>query len=617
MADVKKQPTPMKGGVRGFEKPKHFKKSMGKLLGSLKAMKFAVIFALMFACLGTVLSIVGPKIMKFMQGPIEKYLAAKEQGINIGIDMNVVAHFGVILIIVYVASFLFSSLQSVIMSSVTAKVTKNFRTQISEKINRLPLSYFDRNSYGDLLSRVTNDIDTIGMTLNNSLSNLISCITKLIGVPIMMLTISLPLTAIAIGSVPVTIVLVLIIVKISQKFFVKQQKNLGVLNGQIEEIYSAHNIVKTFNGQERANTNFMPVNKQLYSSGYKSQFFSGMMMPITKFVGNIVYLLICVVGAIIAIKSSNPGFVIDIVIFLTYERLFSQPIQQIANISSNLQSAAAATERVYEFLEEPEQELENEKSAVIKKIKGHVVFDNVSFGYTQDKEVIHGLSFEAKPGQKIAIVGPTGAGKTTLVNLLMRFYEINSGSICVDGVDTKLMKREYVRSLFGMVLQDTWLFNGSIRNNLRFGNMGSSDEYVEQCAKKCNIDHIIRTLPGGYEMIVDEKSSLSQGEKQLLTITRAMVQNAPMLILDEATSSVDTRTEELIQDAMDKLMKNRTSFVIAHRLSTIKNADLILVMDKGNVIEQGNHDELMEKNGFYAKLYNSQFSKKYKSEESD
>ena len=612
MANIRKNGPSMNGGrMKIHEKPKSFKKSLGKLMITLKPMFVLVIISLLFACFGTILSVIGPRIMLKMQEPLQEYILDT----SIGIDLQRISYFGIILVIVYVLSFLFSGFQSYIMSSVTAKVTKGFRTQISEKINRLPLSYFDKNSYGDLLSRVTNDVDTIGMTLNNSLSNLISCITKLIGVPIMMLTISLPLTGIAIGSVPFTLLLVLLVVKFSQKFFKKQQSTLGELNGQIEEIYSAHNIVRTFNGQDKADKSFVVVNQQLYNCGHKAQFFSGLMMPVMSFMGNLVYLIVCVVGAIIAINNSNPTFAFDIVIFLMYVKLFNQPLQQIANILNNLQSAVAAAERVYEFLEEPEQTNEDNKDIKINNIVGNVVFENVVFGYNEDNEIIHGLSFEAKKGQKVAIVGPTGAGKTTLVNLLMRFYDINSGKITIDGVNINDMNRSYVRSLFGMVLQDTWLFNGSIKNNLRFGNVSASDDEVINCAKKCNIDHIIRTLPGGYDMWIDEKSNLSQGERQLLTIARAMVQNAPMLILDEATSSVDTRTEQLIQDAMDKLMENRTSFVIAHRLSTIKNADLILVMKDGNVIEQGNH--LMEKNGFYAKLYNSQFSKKYKDEELD
>lgn len=600
-------PVTRNGKMRAHEKPKDMKASLKKLMTTLKPMLTLIIISLLFACIGTILSVIGPKLMLKMQEPLDVYILNPD----LGIDLKTISKFGIILVVVYVCSFLFSSFQSFIMAKVTANVTQKFRTQISEKINRLPLSYFDKNSYGNLLSRVTNDVDTIGMTLNNSLSNLITCITKLIAVPILMLTISLPLTGISIASVPITLFLVLIVVKFSQKYFKKQQSSLGEINGQIEEIYSAHNIVRTFNGQAKADKNFSKVNKELFSCGHKAQFVSGLMMPIMSFMGNIVYLIVCVVGAVIAINTNNPTFALDIVVFLMYVKLFNQPLQQIANVTSTLQSAVAAAERVYEFLDEPEQEAEPEEKLKIQNIKGDVKFENVVFGYSDDVEIIHGLSFVAKKGQKIAIVGPTGAGKTTLVNLLMRFYEIKSGKITIDGIDIKDMSREYVRSLFGMVLQDAWLFNGSIMNNLRFGNVGATDEEVIECAKKCNIDHLIKTLPNGYDMVVDEKSSLSQGEKQLLTIARAMVQNAPMLILDEATSSVDTRTEQLIQDAMDKLMKDRTSFVIAHRLSTIKNADLILVMNNGNVIEQGNHDELMKLNGFYSKLYNSQFTKKY------
>jgi len=616
MADIKNNKPPVNRGPRNrgpviVEKPKDFKKSLKQLFSYTKPMMFSIVVSLLFAALGTVLSIIGPKMILKMQDPLKVHIANP----SIPIDMVAISKYGIILAIIYFSSFLFSSFQSFIMSGVTAKISKKFRTDISKKINRLPLSYFDRNTYGDLLSRVTNDVDTIGYTLNSSLSSLISSIAMIIGVPIMMFTISAPLAGITIASVPITIGLTLLVVKFSQKYFIRQQKSLGEINGQIEEIYSAHNIVRTFNGQEKANDNFTKVNSDLYKTAYKSQFLSGLMNPAMRFVGNLVYLVVCVVGSIIAVNNSNPSFVLDITIFLVYAKLFNQPLQQISNITNTLQSAVAASERVFEFLEESEQEAELDNKLTISDVKGVVEFKDVVFGYTKDKEIIHGLSFKAEQGQKIAIVGPTGAGKTTLVNLLMRFYEIDSGCIYIDGINTKDMKREYVRSLFGMVLQDSWLFDGTIKDNLRFGRPNATDEEIVECAKNANIDHVIRTFPGGYDMVIDEKSNLSQGERQLLTIARAMVQNSPMLILDEATSSVDTRTEQLIQEAMDKLMENRTSFVIAHRLSTIKNADLILVMDNGNVIEKGTHNELMEKKGFYAKLYNSQFTKKVKVEE--
>ena len=614
--NTNKNRPPMRGGhgrMMIAEKPKDFKKSTKQLFAYIKKMWLPIVIALLFAAFGTLLSIIAPKVLLKMQEPLEAHIYNPA----IPIDMEMVSKFGIILAIITLLSFILSSFQSYIMAGVTAKISKKFRSDITKKINRLPLGYFDKNTYGDILSRVTNDVDTISHTLNNSLSNLITSVTLIIGIPILMFTISVPLTGIALASIPLTLLLTMLVVKFSQKYFIRQQKSLGELNGQIEEIYSAHNIVRTFNGQEKANKNFESVNKDLYNSAYKSHFISGLMMPAMSFVGNLVYLVICVVGAVIAVDSGNPAFVLDITVFLIYVKRLNQPLQQIANISNTLQSAVAAAERVFEFLSEPEQETESDKQITIPNIQGNVEFKNVVFGYTKDKEIIHGLSFAAKKGQKIAIVGPTGAGKTTLVNLLMRFYEIDSGEILIDGVNSKDMKREYVRSLFGMVLQDSWLFDGTIKENLKFGRPEASDIEVIECAKKSNIDHIICTLPNGYDMVIDEKSNLSQGEKQLLTIARAMVQNAPMLILDEATSSVDTRTEQLIQEAMDKLMQGRTSFVIAHRLSTIKNADLILVMDNGNVIEQGNHDSLMEQNGFYAKLYNSQFSKKVKVEDKE
>ena len=615
MAETRNNRPPMqhgpRGGIRMIEKPKDFKKSIKQLFLYVKSMWLQIILSLLFAAAGTVLSIIGPKMLLNMQEPLKAYIANP----SVPIDFETISKFGLILAIIYLLSFLFSSFQSFIMSGVTARISKKFRSDITKKINRLPLRYFDKNTYGDVLSRVTNDVDTISHTLNGSLSTLITSIAMIIGVPIMMFTISAPLAGISLISVPVTLLLTGLVVKLSQKYFIKQQKSLGEINGQIEEIYSAHNIVRTFNGQDKANKNFETVNAELYKTGYKAQFLSGLMMPAMRFVGNLVYLVICIVGAMIAIDSANPAFVLDITVFLIYVKLFNQPLQQIGNVANTLQSAAAAAERVFEFLEEEEQENEEQKSETIKNIQGVVEFKDVVFGYTKEKEIIHGLSFKAERGQKIAIVGPTGAGKTTLVNLLMRFYEIDSGEILIDGINTKEMKRGDVRSLFGMVLQDSWLFDGTIKDNLKFGRPEATDEEVIECSKKSNIDHVIRTLPGGYEMRLDEKSNLSQGERQLLTIARAMVQNSPMLILDEATSSVDTRTEQLIQDAMDKLMEGRTSFVIAHRLSTIKNADLILVMDSGNVIEQGNHDELMKKNGFYAKLYNSQFTKKVEVED--
>ena len=491
------------------------------------------------------------------------------------------------------------------MSGVTAKITQRYRTLISEKINKLPLKYFDNSSYGDILSRVTNDVSTIGQTLNESISNVITCVTMFVGSLVMMFVNSWQLTLITLCALPISMGLVLILVKFSQKYFVKQQKSLGELNGIVEENYSAHNIVKTFNAEQKAQNDFEKVNKGLKTSAFMSQFISGTMYPTMNFINNLAYTIVCVVGGIMAI--SDPLFAVTVVAFVEYMRIFNQQISQISQISSTLQSGAAATERVIEFLSEEEQPIETGDKVTLENVNGLVEFKNVSFGYTKDKQIIKNFSAKILPGQKVAIVGPTGAGKTTLVNLLMRFYEIDSGEITIDGVSTKDMSREYVRSLFGMVLQDTWIFDGTIRENVSFGTKGLTNEQIEHACSFAHIDHFIRSLPGGYDMVLDETANISQGQRQLLTIARAMVNNAPMLILDEATSSVDTRTEQQIQKAMDTLTKGRTSFVIAHRLSTIKNADQILVMKDWNIVEQGTHQELLAKGGVYADLYNSQF----------
>jgi ATP-binding cassette subfamily B protein len=488
---------------------------------------------------------------------------------------------------------------------VTARISKKMRTQIADKINVLPLKYFDRNSYGDVLSRVTNDVDTIGQTLNQSLSSMITSVTMVIGVIIMMFTISWELTLVNLVSLPLSIILLTLIVKASQKFFKRQQEALGAMDGHIEEIYSAHNIVKVFNGDKKALKQFDEINDKLYKSAYQSQFLSGLMIPVMTFIGNLNYVFICVIGGSMALE--DPVFIASIVAFITYVRQFNQPLSQIATITNTLQSTAAAAERVFEFLNEPEQEKEDDKYITLGHVEGNVEFKDVSFGY-DEAEIIHDFNCKVTSGQKIAIVGPTGAGKTTLVNLLMRFYEIKEGSITIDGVSTKDMKREYVRSLFGMVLQDTWMFEGTIRENLKFGRPDATDEEMIEACQTANIDHFIKALPNSYSMVLAEDSNISQGQRQLLSIARAMLQNAPMLILDEATSSVDTRTEMLIQEAMDRLMQGRTSFVIAHRLSTIKNADMILVINNGRIVEMGKHDELMAQNGFYNELYNSQFS---------
>ncbi len=586
-------------GIHSGAKAKNFKKSVKALISSLKGHYFIILLALAFAVASTTFNIVAPNIIKEMGEVI--FI-----GVNFGIDFGKITYYGVVLIIIYATSAVFNYVQGIIMAKITAKVTQKYRSDIIAKVNKLPLKYFDNNSFGDTLSRITNDVDTLGHSLSNSLSSTISSVTMLIGSIIMMLINSPLLTLIVLGMMPVSSGLILLIVKLSQKYFVKQQQELGNINGQIEETYSNHTVVSAFSGQEKALKKFEKTNNELFKSGYKSQLLSGLMHPVMGFVGNLTYVAICIVGAYIAIKNNNPLFAVTIVTFITYMRTFNNQISNIANISGMLQSTAAASERIFEFLEEEEQTLEN-KPKMLNKIIGNVEFKNVNFGYNENKTIIKNFSASIKSGQKVAIVGPTGAGKTTIVNLLMRFYEINSGDILIDGVSIKDMSREEVRSLFGMVLQDTWLFEGTIRDNISYGTKGLTKEEIENACCFAHIDHFIRSLPNGYDMIIDEKANISQGQKQLLTIARAMVQNAPMLILDEATSSVDTRTEILIQKAMDKLTKNRTSFVIAHRLSTIKNADLILVLSNGNIVEQGTHEDLLSKNGYYAELYNSQF----------
>ena len=583
---------------KSAEKAKDFKKSLKRLTLSLKPQYVSIIFGLLFAIFGTVLTIALPNVMKLIS---EEIFTAVQ--LNISIDLQRVMTVAIYLIAMCILSALFTYLQGIIMAKISAKVTKDMRTQISEKINRLPLKYFDSQTYGDILSRVTNDVDTVGQALNQNLSSIVTCVTMVIGALIMMFVNSWELTLITLASTPISIILVLLIVKFSQKYFTRQQNSLGKINGIIEENYSAHNIVKTFNYEEKAQNDFEKVNKVLYTSGFKSQFFSGILYPVMNFITNIVYVLVCVVGGIISIQT--PIFAISIVAFIEYMRIFNQQIGSLAQISGTVQSAVAASERVFEFLDEEEQADESEKTGYIKNVKGLVEFKNVCFGYEEGKEIIHNFSAKILPGQKVAIVGPTGAGKTTMVNLLMRFYDINSGDITIDGVSIYDMKRSTVRALFGMVLQDTWIFDGTIRENISYGSKDKSNKEIEDACSFAHIDHFIRSLPGGYDMMLDETANISQGQRQLLTIARAMVNNAPMLILDEATSSVDTRTEIQIQKAMDKLMEGRTSFVIAHRLSTIQNSDQILVMKDGNIVEQGTHDELLKKDGFYAELYRS------------
>ena len=602
---------PGAGAAMSDSKPKEFKKSIAKLGKYLKAYWIGIIVALVFAVLGTVLSIFAPKILQLIGNEIVEALGA-----DVPIDMARVGAIAVWLIVLYVASALFNFIQSIVMSVISVNISRRMRNDLSDKINKLPLSYFDRQSFGDILSRVTNDVDLIGQTLNQSLSQLVSSFTLIVGIIIMMFTISWQLTLVELVSVPVSFLLVMIIVKISQKHFRRQQNALGDINGIVEEIYSSHNVVKVFNGQEKAEREFEEINKVMASSALKGQFLSGMMMPVMNTVANISYVLVCLVGGMMAIKNNDVLFITSIVAFISYVRSFNQPIEQIATVTNTLQSTAAASERVFDFLEQPEQAPDTGNKS-IPEFKGNVEFRHVNFGYTPEKQIIFDFNCKVEAGQKIAIVGPTGAGKTTLVNLLMRFYETDSGEILIDGVSTKDMTREYVRGLFGMVLQDSWLFEGTIRENICYGNEDTSEETMIEACKAANVHHFIMSLPGGYNMVLNEEANISQGQRQLLTIARAMVDNAPMLILDEATSSVDTRTEQNIQEAMDRLMKGRTSFVIAHRLSTIKNADLILVMKNGNIIEQGNHEQLMAQGGFYSELYNSQFSKHGAAEEED
>ena len=587
-----------------YAKSKDFKKAMRFLFKGLKAYRVAVAISLFLAAAGTVISIMGPYILNYMM----------EEVLRIPMNFDQITKYGIMLAAMYAFAFGFNYLQNFIMAKVAAKISQRYRSDITKKINQLPLSYFDHNTYGDLLSRMTNDVDLIGQTLNNSLPNLITSATMIIGIPIMMFTISWELTLFSLIEIPLALGLISIIVKFSQKYFIKQQDFLGQINGHIEEIYSAHNVVKAFNGEEKAINEFDQINRKLKYTARKSQFLSALMMPSINFIGNLVYAGICIFGAWLAIKDNDLLFVTSIITFTTYIKLFNQPISQLGTIFSSLQSSAAASERVMEFLSEPNQPNDVDNKT-ISKIKGKVEFKNVSFGYDKDKTIIHNFSFTEMKEKKIAIVGPTGAGKTTLVNLLMRFYEIDSGEILVDGVNIHDMTRSYARNLFGMVLQDTWLFEGTIRDNLKFGNPNATDKEMIEACKMANVHHFITTLPGNYDMVLKEDSLVSQGQKQLLTIARAMIQNSPMLILDEATSSVDTRTEVLIQSAMDRLTKGRTSFVIAHRLSTIRNADQIIVMANGEVVEHGKHDELLAKGGFYASLYASQFDENQQAKE--
>ena len=602
---TKKTSAPQRGGFRGGpvahgEKAQNFSKTWGKLLKYIKKYLPAMIVALICAFIGTLFTIIGPSQLQRITDLIT-------EGIQTGIDVDAVVKIAVILAILYGAGAIFSYVQGYIMATITQTISKRLRKDISKKINKLPLKYFDNNSYGDILSRVTNDVDTIGQTMNQSLGTLVSAVTMFIGTLVIMLFTNFFMTLGAVVATIIGFLLLILIMSKSQKYFTKQQQELGEINGHVEEIYSGHDVVKAYNGEKQAKEKFEDINKRLQTNVWKSQFLSGIMMPLMGFVGNFGYVAVCVIGAILVLNGSISFGVI--VAFMIYVRLFTQPLNQIAQAAQNLQSTAAASERVFEFLGEEELSDESEKTTQLANVKGDVEFDHVKFGYSDDKIVINDFSAHAKPGQKIAIVGPTGAGKTTMVNLLMRFYEIDGGQIKIDGIPISQLTRENVHDQFCMVLQDTWLFEGTIRENIVYNKEGVSDEQVEEACAAAGIDHFIRSLPKGYDTVLDNKVSLSAGQKQLITIARAIVEDAPMLILDEATSSVDTRTEELIQKAMDTLMEGRTSFVIAHRLSTIKNADLILVMKDGDIIEKGNHEELLSENGFYAELYNSQFEK--------
>lgn len=645
------------GGMGTGEKAKDFKGTVKKLIKYLSDFRWQMLMVLVFAIGSTIFAIASPKILggatnqivddyanmkayeaitsKLPKGvslptgttgadvlnrlpnksEIEKQIPSSQLESIKKLDLSrrpeflfdAIWRIIILLVGMYVLSAIFRYIQTWIMTQVTQTVTFRMRQQLSQKINRLPLSYFDKQTYGEVLSRITNDVDTISQTLNQSLSQIITSTVTVLGILVMMFSISWQMSLVALLVLPLAGGVITLIAKSSQKQFLRQQTQLGELNGHIEEMYGGHQVMRVFNGQKKSIAKFSKINNRLQESAWKAQFFSGLIHPIINFISNIGYVAMTILGGWLAINGRLK--IGDIQAFIQYVDQFNQPLVQVANIANILQSTAAAAERVFEFLDEPEEAVESNNLVKLSGVKGEVEFDNVVFGYKPDQTIIKSLSAHIKPGQRVAIVGPTGAGKTTLVNLLMRFYEINSGSIKIDGVNIRKMKRSDVRQMFGMVLQDTWLFNGTIRQNLMYGNPKAAEEEMIKTAKEAHVDHFVRSLPGGYDMVLgEEAANISQGEKQLLTIARAMLEKAPMLILDEATSSVDTRTEVLIQKAMDKLMQGKTSFVIAHRLSTIRDADLILVVKDGNIIEQGNHDELLKQNGFYAELYNSQFA---------
>ena len=588
------------------EKVKDFKGTTKKLIKKyLSKYKLQLLIVFIFAIMSTIFTIVGPKILGNATTEIYKGLVSKLSGGN-GINFDNILHILLILLSLYLISMISSAIQGFVMTRVSQKLTYKMRNDLIKKINKLPMKYFDKKNHGEVLSIITNDIDIISMNLNQSITQIITSICTVIGILIMMISISVKMTIITIILLPITFLLTAIIVKNSQKYFKAQQDYLGHVNGQVEEIYGGYNIVKAFNGEEKAIKNFEEANKELYNSGWKSQFLSGLIHPIMHFMGNVAYVAVAIFGGYLAIKGKIT--VGNIQSFIQYSKQFNQPITQIAQISSTLQAMIAASERIFEFLEEKEeiQNIKNPES--IDGLEGNIKFEHVKFGYDPDNIIINDFSANIKDGQKVAIVGPTGAGKTTIVKLLMRFYDLNDGAIYIDGKNTAKFNRKDVRSMFGMVLQDTWLFNATIKDNIKYGNENATDDQVIEAAKAAHIHHFIKTLPNGYDMVLNEETSnISAGQKQLLTIARVILANPKILILDEATSSIDTRTEIQIQSAMDNLMKGRTSFIIAHRLSTIKNADLILVMQHGDIVEQGNHEELLAKNGEYAKLYESQF----------
>ena len=589
------------------EKAKDFKGTMKKILAYMSSYKPALIVVVIFAVASTVFNVIGPKILSRATTELFNGLMSKLSG-STGIDFAKIGRILLILLGIYLCSAVFSFIQGWIMTGISQKMTFCMRREISEKINRMPMKYFESRTVGEVLSRITNDVDTMGQSFNQAITQLITSVATIIGVFLMMLTISPLMTLIALVILPISMMLMMAVMKFSQKHFKDQQKYLGEVNGQVEEVYSGHNVVKAFNREEQTLRTFDETNRKLYESAWKSQFLSGMMHPIMVFVGNLGYVAVAVSGSLLAAKRVIE--VGDIQAFIQYVKNFTQPINQLAQISNMLQSMAAAAERVFEFLDEEEEKSIAEHPVEIKEAKGDVTFSHVQFGYDPNKVIIHDFSSEVKAGQTVAIVGPTGAGKTTMVKLLLRFYNVNQGAIYVDGHDIRDFNRDDLRRQFGMVLQDTWLFKGTIMENIRYGRLDATDEEVIAAAKAAHAHHFIQTLPGGYQMELNEEASnVSQGQKQLLTIARAILADNPIMILDEATSSVDTRTEQRIQKAMDNLMKGRTSFVIAHRLSTIKNADLILVMKDGDIIEQGTHEELIALGGFYADLYQSQFEK--------